>query len=825
MAIADITKPMALDETLQATNGKMDTVVTKLQGIIDALGVDTSVYKAAGNKTCAELVPGLLVASNLGNVYNMTDSGTTTSDFVEGAGKEIHVGDNVAIVDVGTGGSNVYKFDLLAGMVDLTNYIQKSSTAGLVKNDGTIDTSSYATTSQIPDISGKADKVASATNGNLAGLNASGNLTDSGWASDKTTTSASGNPISITGLKSNQLAVNPVITFEPIQDLHGYSNPWPAGGGKNKLPLTVSRLKSENTQGSWSGNVYTQYGVTFTILTDNANNVIGIKVNGTASASNTDFNLYQSLNLPNEDVIISGCPSGGSTSTYRIRLGNSGGSYIGADTGNGVTLGGSNVKSASIYISGSVSNLIFYPMIRLATETDTSFAPYENICPISGYDKIEVLSCGKNIWDDDRATGGNATRNGDKYTNSVADSRNYVFLRILLMNGSTFVRQTIINNNITTAGRYSGVIGVASGEKVTTIIVGHSGGSKDISVTYNLVAPITTPCTLAVGVNVVSANPSTVGGFVMDDIQVEYGQTSTTYEPCNKTTDLSENLPQTVYGGSYNPRTGLFTVTWGYIADLSTLSWARADATNHIFYATVSGMESPTDTSERNKGIMCSAYKPSSSTSITSSMDDKSMLRKDGYIYFRDNDCAQRTDFESAIAGKSLAYKLATPTEIQLTPHEISLLKDYAYVSTNGTSIALDYHNGEIATLGDVAQLGETVNELGNCFVNVEDISSKITMSSSSLQNGVRAYKFGRVIHIFIYTGAVATANTITTLGQVDANLLNSSENICGSLGAQTGNDLGAGSIIIEGSSGNIKLIYSKTTTYSLYASFTYVLP
>ena len=36
---------------------------------------------------------------------------------------------------------------------DLTDYIEKSETAGLMKNDGTVDTSSYALTSQIPDVS------------------------------------------------------------------------------------------------------------------------------------------------------------------------------------------------------------------------------------------------------------------------------------------------------------------------------------------------------------------------------------------------------------------------------------------------------------------------------------------------------------------------------------------------------------------------------------------------------------------------------------------------------------------------------------------------
>lgn len=141
----------------------------------------SSVYKPAGNKACAELVSALLIAANLGNVYNMTDDGVTTADFVEGAGKAIEAGDNVVIVDIG---SSVYKFDLLSGMVDLSNYVQKSSTAGLIKNDGTIDTNSYATTSQIPDISGKADKVTNATSGNLAGLNGYGNLTDSGVAAN-----------------------------------------------------------------------------------------------------------------------------------------------------------------------------------------------------------------------------------------------------------------------------------------------------------------------------------------------------------------------------------------------------------------------------------------------------------------------------------------------------------------------------------------------------------------------------------------------------------------------------------------------------------------
>lgn len=152
----------------------------------------SGVYKPSGNKTCAELLPALLIASNLGNVYNMTDSGVTTSDFVEGAGKTIEIGDNVVIVDVGTQNNASYKFDLLSGMVDLSNYIQKSATSGFMKNDGSVDTNSYATTSQIPDITGKADKVTSATNGHLAGLDSTGNLTDSGLSAGNTSIASIG---------------------------------------------------------------------------------------------------------------------------------------------------------------------------------------------------------------------------------------------------------------------------------------------------------------------------------------------------------------------------------------------------------------------------------------------------------------------------------------------------------------------------------------------------------------------------------------------------------------------------------------------------------
>lgn len=403
MAIQSVTKPMALDETLQSTNtalggvakdttlqstnGKMDSVITKLQGIIDALGVDTSVYKAAGNKTCAELVSALLVASNLGNVYNITDSGTTTSDFVDGSGKPIHVGDNVAIVDVGTGGSNVYKFDLLAGMVDLSNYIQKSSTSGFVKNDGTIDTTTYQPTeagkglssndytsaekTKLAGIATGATKTeASTTNGNVKINGTETQVYNDAEIQGKlstATTSSTGNPINFSTL-SAQNAESTIIDLEPIQDLHGYDKPWVGGVGKNKLPLTLPNLKTLNVSGTWNNNVYTYDNLTFTVNTDSDGNVIEVNINGSNNSGDNLFFLFGSLSdlTENASYIFTSGNSTGASNTYAINI-------AGVDTNpTSMTFTYTSALSSSagrlvIRNNITINNQKFYPMIRLST--------------------------------------------------------------------------------------------------------------------------------------------------------------------------------------------------------------------------------------------------------------------------------------------------------------------------------------------------------------------------------------------------------------------------------------------------------------------------
>jgi len=180
------------------------------------------------------------------------------------------------------------------------------------------------------------------------------------------------------GVPVNSLTANIV----PVQNLRGYGAAWIGGAGKNKLPNIAT-----------SG---TSYGITRTLNDDGS-----LTLDGTATST---FNIqvaYISTNdwfdkLPDGDYILTGCPTGGSGSKYRIVGNINNGGRFATDTGSSASFTkGAADTQMSVYVrinSGTViDNLTFYPMIRAASESDDSYVPYENICPISGRTGLEVF--------------------------------------------------------------------------------------------------------------------------------------------------------------------------------------------------------------------------------------------------------------------------------------------------------------------------------------------------------------------------------------------------------------------------------------------------
>lgn len=390
-----------------------------------------------------------------------------------------------------------------------SNIVTKSSTAGLLKNDGTVDTNSYAKKSDIEEIK-----------------------------------TATGNPITLTdAVAGNAIKVSAEIVAS--QDLHGYDHPWVGGAGKNKLPMTVDGIKALNTDGTWSGNDYTLNGVKFTILTDSANNVIGISADGTTSANHVVFKLGQLTLQGGIGYTLTGCPSGGSFNGYR--LSNFGTNTVDVnDIGSGGTITVSNDESYTFMIyaknSGTVlSGKTFYPMLRLSTVTDSTFAPWENKCPISGRTEVVVNDAGQNLFSKVFVDDSHYLKNDG----TTAYDANFHITEFIPVSANTdYILSGISGNNSPSIcvydASYNFLFGTAySSNPTVTINTGASGRFVKFSVRSDLV----------------------------NTVMFERGtQKSPSYIPYTGNVNVTIQLGTTVYGGTLNVTTGVLTVTHANIA-------------------------------------------------------------------------------------------------------------------------------------------------------------------------------------------------------------------------------------------------------------------
>lgn len=160
--------------------------------------------------------------------------------------------------------------------------------------------------------------------------------------------------------------------------------------GKNLLDLQLSIMKSLNTSGTWSENVYTHNGLTLTINDDKT-----IKINGTATDQETFLLENQQIKYPTGTYYLSGSINGGNNS-YDIRMFNYDGTSAVAQCYTGTkeinVINNKQVYNMAIVVrSGqTLNNVVFYPMF--STSNDTNYSPYFTpieLCKIGTYqDKI-----------------------------------------------------------------------------------------------------------------------------------------------------------------------------------------------------------------------------------------------------------------------------------------------------------------------------------------------------------------------------------------------------------------------------------------------------
>lgn len=138
--------------------------------------------------------------------------------------------------------------------------------------------------------------------------------------------------------------------------------------------VTVTRCRKNLIPYPYTDTTKTLNGITFTVNSDGS-----VTVSGTATAQ-AYFKLQQSFSLKKGQYFFSGCPKGGTGTTYSLYLSTSDYVFYKADIGNGISINFEDDKTVSIVINiakdTTVENLVFKPQLELGS-TATAYEPYQ----------------------------------------------------------------------------------------------------------------------------------------------------------------------------------------------------------------------------------------------------------------------------------------------------------------------------------------------------------------------------------------------------------------------------------------------------------------
>ena len=438
------------------------------------------------------------------------------------------------------------------------------------------------------------------------------------------------------------------VNIEAVQNLNGYDNPWVGGAGKNKLAPFVTAQTLGN--------------IIYTVNSDGT-----FKTSGTANANSSIMSAR--FRLPVGTYTLSGCPSGGSGTTYYLRIIEYSGTSstvvdFNTDVGNGCNY---TVQSASDdilvftqIINGTTApSGTWQPMLRLSTTTAT-FEPYENICPISGWDEVSVTRAGKNLFEPTFL----APLSG--LTLTQEDSGIRVTGTLTTNTNRTIINKKMPAGTYTIHGFGSDSVAESNTYQLSVRITPESTG---ISTTYYVKKDSRT-VTLTERSDVLIRLYVYTGGNPFNyilPIQLEEGSVEHAYEPYNGQT-YTIDLNGTRYGGTLDVTTGVLTITHG-LFDLGSTNYVYSSNYGGYFYVGLVGKKAG------DTNIYADCYANAGATSVQYMADSTIKGRTtDSYIFIKDSRFTDAGDLKTALNGHYAVYELATPQTVQLTPTQVTTL-------------------------------------------------------------------------------------------------------------------------------------------------------
>lgn len=313
------------------------------------------------------------------------------------------------------------------------------------------------------------------------------------------------------------------VDLEPIQDLHGYDNPWPAGGGKNIACLSADTLDNsqrivinyldENNinftiDGTYARCMYkvkAKAGSTVTV-SFKAQGIEGAynRVNFNPENSYSNYQPWGSYNVNSYDTLAT------YTKTFTLDVDDF---YVGFYWTTGTDTGAPIVRDFQVEVGS----------------TATSFVPYSNICPIEGHVEAKIVHTGKNRC-------------------SMSDTTfvQYQEVEINEIPAGSYVYSAVITSTDTDSDKCAIIFLDENKNTLMSRSIDRSVGNVRVSTSFSVSAPIK-----FLRLYAASGFPSGAGdtaSFVDNMICLQSESNPTDYEPYTGT-EVTVQFGQTVYKG------------------------------------------------------------------------------------------------------------------------------------------------------------------------------------------------------------------------------------------------------------------------------------
>ena len=443
---------------------------------------------------------------------------------------------------------------------------------------------------------------------------------------------ASANPITLE-TKQAGLAKSCVVEMNPIQDLHGYSNPWAGGAGKNKINV------SGQTQSSGFRIIPAQTPWDFPY--------------------NTTYTFSCKLNASNDGAV---------QLTYRENGKNKNVTQSIVSGDNNITLTFTPQSTTDIWtvycnVGGTVSDI----QLEIGS-TATTFAPYSNICPISGRTEVSVNQGSVNIdtlYNGQIQSDGTFTWNNNRLSNANKANMNTYLLKKgthtltfkkLNQSAPDLVECTVLTKNDT-----------------FEIVDNFATAWHSLPYTFELTADAYVYFTARKNYNT-ALNTADYKTLIIDETHThQYGQT--------------------VYGGEDDFVNGGLANEWVLAEYDGTENWLKASSATWVVFFV--------ELADEATGLVADIRSDSTNISVYSFSQ---MVENAPCVSIRTNITPNRlhiaipnvstiSECKAYLAEHNLqvCYKKATPTTIQLSPEAVTLLKGLNVISTDGDKVQVEF--------------------------------------------------------------------------------------------------------------------------------------